>query len=705
MVIAEGTTAFAAYPAGVVEEKEPEILGTSGKGYAAIYEIEGDLVYGADYSDHYALLDSWVVKDYDKRVVKDYSLTVSDNLYPFRFNGEGYRDMSDLYYAGVKPGDRIDVDVILTIREAASPISPTQTGYYDKVYTCTVKGVEIIKGQITKDDLVSGFVYYKRGNTLRDIENKKVPWALEGYRYCSPYLILTDEGAEKLKDPGDRDVRDLNAYEDFDLKIERYSGPKRYSSLDITDYFDIDLEGAKVTFSFQDGSEIKIDVDEVRVGTSAAEFRKILRDNASLKFNCEVQDAWSGSDMKIDKISWRSGSGNFIDIDPDDDRALEQILSGEGNEIKVKGTTQTNGYRYVYAYGDQMIVVRKNSYRLILEPFKEVASATGASYDRTKHDFMSNVYALKNETEKIRVGSLGDGERFRLNVFDKDYRHLKGEEKGQFFERIRPGDRLNYNFRWYIPSEGRYLKYQSAEWDENYFSTGYIMISERPLEFFEYGSGDGSGDEQSDTFPATVSSPYVDPFAPAHKTEAYDIGELPADAAPYEFDVMRSTTAIGAVPVKISKKFSSYVSMDGFDPFVNHRFTTDNRSIATVDKKGYLKPKKRGRINIFLEQKSDDGGWIRLGEPVEMFVQVPQMKKKEYVSAGTELNGHSFISMTTFAPNKWISSKPSVAMVDEKTGKITVVGTGTTKIIAVYGNPENRKYNSKKKYKTTLKVE
>ena len=88
-----------------------------------------------------------------------------------------------------------------------------------------------------------------------------------------------------------------------------------------------------------------------------------------------------------------------------------------------------------------------------------------------------------------------------------------------------------------------------------------------------------------------------------------------------------------------------------------------------------------------------------------MFVQVPQMKKKEYASVGAELCGHSFISMTTFAPNKWISSKPSVAMVDEKTGKITVVGTGTTKIIAVYGNPENRKYNSKKKYKTTLKVE
>ena len=62
-----------------------------------------------------------------------------------------------------------------------------------------------------------------------------------------------------------------------------------------------------------------------------------------MKFNCEPQDAWSGSDMKIDEISWRSGSGVFIKIDPNNDRALEEILSGEGNEIKVKGTTQTNG--------------------------------------------------------------------------------------------------------------------------------------------------------------------------------------------------------------------------------------------------------------------------------------------------------------------------------------------------------------------------
>ena len=559
----------------------------------------------------------------------------------------------------------------------------------------------MIKGEITKDDLISGLHYYKRGRTLRDIENRKIPWAIIGYRYCSPYLILTDKGAEKLKDTRDGAVRVLNADEDFNLKIERHSKERRYSSLDITDYFDIDLTGATARFSFQDGSEIKIDVDEVRMGTSAAEFRKILRDNASMKFNCEPQDAWSGSDMKIDEISWRSGSGVFIKIDPNNDRALEEILSGEGNEIKVKGTTQTNGYRYVYAYGYKTITVCKNSYRLVLEPFKEVASATGASYDRTKHDFMANVYALKNETEKIRVGSLGDGERFRLNIFDDNYRHLRGEEKDQYFENIRPGDRLNYFFRWYIPSEGRSLKYQSADWDENAFGTGYIKDSECPLEFFENGSGGEYADPTQDHVPG----PTADPYADVHKTEAYDMGTLSTDAAPYEFDVMRSTTAIGAVPVKISKKFSSYVSMDGFDPFVNHRFTTDNRSIATVDKKGYLKPKKRGRVNIFLEQKSDDGGWIRLGEPVEMFVQVPQMKKKEYASVGAELCGHSFISMTTFAPNKWISSKPSVAMVDEKTGKITVVGTGTTKIIAVYGNPENRKYNSKKKYKTTLKVE
>ncbi|MBR2187518.1 MAG: hypothetical protein IJ857_09285 [Lachnospiraceae bacterium] len=699
MVVAESTTAIAAYPAGVVEEKEPEILGETGYGFVGIYKVEGDLVYPDDFD--------WTVTDYEGRNVTDCEIKVSDNSSAIKYNGKGYSSIVDASIAGLKPGDTIDVDIVLSVKkDRESLISPTESDAYDR-YEGTVHGVRIEKGQITKKTIRGYYNCYLTEAFFNDVKDRSIPWGVNdmvyssNYNGCVPYLILTDKGAEKLKDPKPGEEQILNAYEDFNLRMYTMNMSGKRRVVDVTDWFDIDLAGVTAELFFISYTSLGMDVNEIRMGASAGEFRKILKDHAYLMSDGKRDGSWSSDDMVIEGVYYRTASGNNdVKIDYNDDSAVEAALAAEGNTIRVEAVPSeyADWDDHTSLTGCWEFTVRKNSYRLVIEPFREVASATGASYDRTKHDFMSNVYAVKNETEKIPVGSLGDGERFRVNII-KNNRTLRGAEKEQFFENIRPGDRLDYSLKWYIPSDGRSLEYRSFVLSYSYLC--YIKHSLNPLEFFEYGSGD----EQSDTVPATVSSPYVDPFAPAHKTEAYDIGELPADAAPYEFDVMRSTTAIGAVPVKISKKFSSYVSMDGFDPFVNHRFTTDNRSIATVDKKGYLKPKKRGRINIFLEQKSDDGGWIRLGEPVEMFVQVPQMKKKEYASVGAELCGHSFISMTTFAPNKWISSKPSVAMVDEKTGKITVVGTGTTKIIAVYGNPENRKYNSKKKYKTTLKVE
>ncbi len=692
MVAAECSTVFAAFAKEAPTERAPEILGSSGYGVVGgYYYVTCDMEYAAG-SNVYFYDPSWTVYDTDGNVVKD--CIVSANSY--KYNGESYSFISELYLSGIRAGEKVDIDVTLTVKEPGSLISPTESVSNDNVYHGTIKDVEIKKGKVTKDNFTQIFNYDIDEGYYKIIESRSIPSIFRDY-VCVPYLILTDKAVEKLKAAEHRDEIPLYGYEDFNVKVFMINPDSKHREVDITDCFDIDLTGAKVEFWVLGTLGVYTDVEEVRMGTSAGEFRKFLKDHACLKENGKVVESWNSDDMRIVEAYYYGLDEKRYDIDHNNDAAIDKVLATEGNQIVV-GVVPYEEYlnREVPPISYLTFTVHKNAYRLVVEPFKEVASATGASCERTKHDFMLNVYAVKNDTEKIRVGSLGDGERLRVN-FIVNNRPLRGAEKEQYFENIRPGDKLDYSLKWYIPSDGRYLEHKSFKW--HYYINAYRKFQYDPINFFEYGGG-----EPEDPILVVISSNYADPFSDAHRTDGYDVGELAADAAPYEFDVFRSSTAIGAVPVKITQKFRSYVSMNEFDPFANHRFTSDNKKIAIVDKKGYLKPKKRGRVNIYLEQKTDDGGWIQIGNPIEIFVQVPEMKKKVFVSTGEEIFAHTFISRTTFAPNKWISTKPSVATVDEKTGKITPISSGTTKIIAVYGNPDNRKYNSKKKYKTTLKV-
>ena len=690
MVAAECSTVFAASAQGTPAKKAPQILRTSGDGVVDGYYVTCDMQYRTSPGYYYYRGPSWTVQDLNGSV----DCIVSENSY--KYNGKSYGSVYDLYDAGIKPGDKVDIDIVLTVKEPGSLVSPTGSGSNENVHYGTIKDVEMKKGKVTKENFRQISTFYISVTSLSFVENRSIPWEIFGCS-CIPYLILTDKGVEKLKASKHNEDQILYPYEDFDLKIDRVNQGGKQRDVDITDCFDIDLTGVTVTFLVQGTAYVCTDVDEIRMGTKAGEFRKILKDHAYYEEDGKVVESWNSDDMGIAEVSYTTAGGNYHEIDYNDDAAIEEALATEGNTITVGAVSSKDELTWeAPPFSYWRFTVRKNSYRLVIEPFKEVASATGASSERTKHDFMLNVYAVKNETEKIRVGSLGDGERFRVNYIINN-RPLRGTEKQQFFENIRPGDRLDYSLKWYIPSDERYLKHRSFLWD--YGLIGYRKFSIDHINFFEYG-----GSESEDPILIPISSNYADPYSDAHRTDGYDVEELAADAAPYEFDVFRSTTAIGAVPVKISQKFSKYVSMNEFDPFANHRFTTDNKKIAIVDKKGYLVPKKRGRINIFLEQKTEDGGWIRIGDPIEMYVQIPVMKKKVFVSTGEEIFAHTFISRTTFAPNRWISTKPSVATIDEKTGKITPISSGTTKIIAVYGDPNDRKKNSKKKYKTTLRV-
>ncbi len=327
--------------------------------------------------------------------------------------------------------------------------------------------------------------------------------------------------------------------------------------------------------------------------------------------------------------------------------------------------------------GSGGVFTRKNAYNIYLDTFEEVAHTTGASYERTKHDFMVNLYAIKNENdaEKIRVGSLGEKETFMLRVWNADGHHVTASQNDIFFSGIKAGDEVEYRTRWFIPISD----------DDREELGGKYFYYEDDLKFYAYDSSKDLGNPGSD----------------AHKTDGQNVDKLPEGAPVYEFNAETYNTLVAGVKVNIADKFKSYVSLNGYVESAKHRYTVDNKKIAKVDKKGNVVPKKSGTIKISLEQKAKGSAWTKIGDPIELFVQVPEMKKDAEGTVGKTMDAKEFLGKTTFAPTSWKSSKPAVAEIDEKTGIITFKKKGKVKIIAVYGVG---KLSSKNKYKTKVKV-
>ncbi|MBQ6966707.1 MAG: leucine-rich repeat domain-containing protein [Lachnospiraceae bacterium] len=196
-----------------------------------------------------------------------------------------------------------------------------------------------------------------------------------------------------------------------------------------------------------------------------------------------------------------------------------------------------------------------------------------------------------------------------------------------------------------------------------------------------------------------------DAFSPSHSNDGSDVaaGTVSSGNAAWVFDPEKSTTVIVVKQIDISKKLESLTKAEGYDSTAKHRYSTDDKKKAKVDKKGILKPKKSGQVSISLEQKVKGGSWTKIGEPLILYIQMPEMQKKDEqsVSSGATIDAFMYLGRTTYRPNKWISSKPDVASIDENTGIITIHKKGTTKIIAEYGEGKN---GSGKKYATKLKI-
>ncbi len=122
------------------------------------------------------------------------------------------------------------------------------------------------------------------------------------------------------------------------------------------------------------------------------------------------------------------------------------------------------------------------------------------------------------------------------------------------------------------------------------------------------------------------------------------------------------------------------------------KYEVSDKKLLSVNKKGIIKAKKVGSVTL---TGIDDSGEKK--ESVEIVIEAPKFSEKSkkvslsevgdgMVIEGVDLLGDS----CSIQPDKWESSKESVAAVDEKTGRITVNPLkGSAKITAYFGYRKN----------------
>ena len=670
-------------PVVAASKEGTELLKESKKAQIDDYTVEvssleyrfGDVFYGSTYKGYKSSNSPFKVYK-DGKEVTDYVLEVDSVIYKGEtYDSDAYIDPFD---DGLKPGETIDLKVNLTV---GSPVSSgTQTYSETIIGYVTLKDVPITKKKITGEDLSTDKDFYRGYDLNRSLQINRFEY------YGNIKIRLTENGKKKVGDFSSADEYELIGGEDFNIFFIGYD-PYEDKEIDISEYYETDIDGCILTFCIEDRYRLCSEIDEIQSGRTPDQFRDILKKHVFLSLN-DKRQVWDSSTMKIDSISvWDKELGDYKEYN--DDKSLGDALDSEEKtfEIEVstyvknkKGeNTEVNGWVELDQY--------KNSYNIYLDEFDEVASATGASYDRTEHDIMVNAYAIKNETEKIRIGSLGKGEMFRLWVSGEDG-YLSRKESGEYFSKIRPGDIIDE-----YSEDGHELKYVWCIPDETRYEGIARYDQDIRMKFFEFNGKEPEKDPAKDP-----SNPYSD----IHKSDGTDAPPLSSDSAPYTFDEEKSETLVGGVKVNIKKKFEGHVSANGYIESAKHRYVLDKecKKLAKIDKKGNITPKKSGKIKIWLEQKNGKK-WEKIGDPVELYIQVPKMLKKTNAKVGEKLQGRTLISGTTFTPNSWKVSKRKVADIDPVTGEIKFNRKGTVVVTAIYGDENCR---SKKKIKTKIKV-
>lgn len=211
-----------------------------------------------------------------------------------------------------------------------------------------------------------------------------------------------------------------------------------------------------------------------------------------------------------------------------------------------------------------------------------------------------------------------------------------------------------------------------------------LMEASCDLNPYEYGvtATSSAVKKLDDAYNKALDADYDDPYS------VYDAAYELATA----YDRIASKkNSTGYVLVKGQKiKNVSTLMFDKVEGI--NRYGSDNKKIATVSKKGVLKAKRPGTTVIRALDRKDKNNIITLSSCSITVVAKPKLKfpaDLKLQEGGMTLNAYeAFVSddVKLLVPDKWTSSKPSVAEIDEATGRITVKGQGRTKITAYFGN-------------------
>ena len=149
--------------------------------------------------------------------------------------------------------------------------------------------------------------------------------------------------------------------------------------------------------------------------------------------------------------------------------------------------------------------------------------------------------------------------------------------------------------------------------------------------------------------------------------------------------------AAGRVLVKGQKIKDAETSMFPGVAGINN-YSSDDKKVASVTKKGQITAKKAGKTYINALDKKSKKDVRTLSTNLVTVVNKPKLKFTQTYTVNDidkEVNANKYLVSQDYDlldVDKWVSSKPAVAVIDEKTGVITLKGKGSTRITAYFGN-------------------
>nr|MCR4590196.1 hypothetical protein [Lachnospiraceae bacterium] len=113
------------------------------------------------------------------------------------------------------------------------------------------------------------------------------------------------------------------------------------------------------------------------------------------------------------------------------------------------------------------------------------------------------------------------------------------------------------------------------------------------------------------------------------------------------------------------------------------KYSYDHSLISVSKKSRTVKSKKKYGETMITAVKGDG---TEYPVAVRVFVLKQQLQDMVAFNTSMTINAPEYLTVSGFLPDRWESTKPSVASIDPKTGLITIRSRGTCKIKAYYRN-------------------